>query len=1190
MNIFICFLLLYQFAAFAGVDLGSKIKTDLSAPKVRIVLGLDSEARQKRLENLKTELQSFQQDSLSYKEQADQKITELRKQVDLLNSSSTNKNSSTLNRKITILHKIIGIIEEIKETKLKTIDLVQQNIEFLSKSINENIQQQSAEEKSLYSFFEFQTAIKKYFLYEEQLRQMLLKKEALFQEIARQEHILATKEKDFNTIEQIIDDKKKSADINKEDISLLDVERDLSIKEREDASSKLIFFQKQMDFLDDKESALQERVTGMTDQLKLIRSRLYIDAQEVDLYEKKAGEAKKLMETKSAEIQEQKKQISVKKVEAQDELDRYRHRYKISINNFQKFIDLDDDIRTISDRFNLYSVGYALGKVLTFDKKIQYLKSQQDLLEVLFKQAQVTSKAVSLLYQIIQGHTKDSESLERERNDYKNLQQDLVNNVKKYKEMILVVHTQLKENQRYIEYLKRQKDILQKSALSLTSVQIKKWNENIVLLKHIIEDIHKQHDILMQTSEIQEQMLQADEEALESVKIILQEFETIGVWHRSMTAVTWQGISNILPDIKLFLKNIYISMTTYISQLSFEKIANNLINFGLGGIFSLFLLLLLIFLLYIFLQALLPVMYAALIKDEEDDTDPLYYWKKVLAIFIGFSQGVFKPLYFWSLCVLYESFYDLPVALLILFYVYSIVFWIYASRKLLHVFFVINRKFDYFLLNKRLIDKFSLVYTFFSISTIIILVMRKMFIVVFAQELTELPNILLRIYHVVIFLSIIFSLDKDEILQMISKRWTISQRITKMIERYYYLFLLGIFSLFVMGDPYLGGYGSLVWHFFGNLLITIIIVGALFIVQAVIRQYSSVFFFEEQEGTVPALVERFEHAKTWYAIYVITSMFTITFLGLIACSYVWDYGITLATLKKFVLYELFKIEVMNSSGKYIPESFKVYNLLYILSISLLGVLVAYFFKKFILRRLFDIQYVDPGIQNTVTIISRYVIIISFIMIAFIQSKLGYLVTYISYVALVVFGWSFKDLFTDFVAYFFILVQRPVKLGDYVKIDDHTMGVVRKVGPRAVILRRKNSVTIVVPNSTILKTALYNWNYTRSYIGLEDIVFCVPFGTDIHLVKKICLEVLDEDQDVLKVPQPFVRLDSFEDKGYYFMLRGFVSSGNTLRQWDISSNIRFALIDKLSKAGIQVAGPSIKVLIKNNSFDIDKLDR
>ena len=81
-----------------------------------------------------------------------------------------------------------------------------------------------------------------------------------------------------------------------------------------------------------------------------------------------------------------------------------------------------------------------------------------------------------------------------------------------------------------------------------------------------------------------------------------------------------------------------------------------------------------------------------------------------------------------------------------------------------------------------------------------------------------------------------------------------------------------------------------------------------------------------------------------------------------------------------------------------------------------------------------------------------------------SGKLGSLVTYLSYAALVVFGWSFKDLFTDFVAYFFILVQRPVKLGDYIKIDSEVMGVVRRVGPRAVILRRKNSVNIVVPNS------------------------------------------------------------------------------------------------------------------------------
>jgi small-conductance mechanosensitive channel len=1188
MFIFVIFLLTYHFCSFGAVDLGSKLNSNLSTPKVRIVLGLDSEAKQKHLDSLKVELQAFQQEWVSYQEQATQKTTECRKQIEYLNNTTTYKSSSNIARTVNIYHKLIGIIEEIKETKLKIIELVQQNIEFLSKNITGNSQQQNLEEKSLYSFFEFQTVMKKYFLYEEQLRQMLLKKELLFQEITRQEHILATKEKDFNTIEQIIEDKKKSTDINKEDISLLDIERDLITKEREYASLKLILYQKQMDFLDNKESALQERVSSMIEQLKLIRSRLYIDVHEVQEYEKKLIEAKKTMEAKSLDLQEVKKQISSKKIQSQDELDRLRHRYKISIDNFQKFIDLDEDVRTISDRFNLYSVGYGLNSVITFDRMIQEIKSQLELFEELFNQAQISSKAVNLLYGITQGQTKDSETFEKERSDYKQFHQTLLNHIKKYKDMLLLVHTQIKENQKYMEYLKRQQEILQNSVLSLSSTQQKKLNDSLNLLVRLIEDIHKQHDILFQIGENYEQILQADEEALEAVKIILQEFEMIGVWHRPTTAVTWEGIRNIIPDIKLFLKNIYISVTTYISQLGMQKLAYDLMSFGFGGIVTLFLLFFLLFMIYLFLQALFPSLYAMLMSDaQDDDTDPLYRWKQLFTIFIGFSQEVFKPLYFWFLCFLYESFYDVSVALLIFFYIYSIVFWIYASRKLLQVFFVVNRKFDYFLLNKRLIDKFSFIYSFFSIATIIILVMRKMFIVVFAHEATELPNILLRIYHVVIFISIIFSLDKDEIVQLISKRTIISQRFAQIVEHYYYLFLLGIFSLLIMSDPYLGGYGSLVWHLFWNLFITIAIIGALFIIQAVIRQYSSVFFFEEQDGTVPSIIERFEHAKAWYAIYVVSSMLFITFLGILACSHVWGYGITFMTLKKILLHELFKIEAFNATGKIIPESFKVYNLLYILLVSLLGVLFAYLFKKFVLKRLFDIQYVDAGIQNTIIIISRYVIIICAVMLACVQSKLGYLVTYVSYVALVVFGWSFKDLFTDFVAYFFILVQRPVKLGDYVKIDDTTMGVVRKVGPRTVILRRKNSVSIVVPNSTILKSALYNWNYTRSYIGLEDIVFCVAFGSDIQLVKKICLEVLDEDQDVLKVPQPFVRLDSFDDKGYLFLVRGFVSSGNTLRQWDIASNIRFNLVDKLSKAGVQIAGPSVKVFIKNNSVDIEK---
>ena len=45
-----------------SVELATKLKNDIATPKVRIVLGLDGEARNKYLENLKSEFNTLQTD------------------------------------------------------------------------------------------------------------------------------------------------------------------------------------------------------------------------------------------------------------------------------------------------------------------------------------------------------------------------------------------------------------------------------------------------------------------------------------------------------------------------------------------------------------------------------------------------------------------------------------------------------------------------------------------------------------------------------------------------------------------------------------------------------------------------------------------------------------------------------------------------------------------------------------------------------------------------------------------------------------------------------------------------------------------------------------------------------------------------------------------------------------------------
>lgn len=1169
-----------------AVELGSALKEEISAPKVRILLGLDATARHKNVENLKTEMNLLQQQWKDFTTTLDQKRADLTKQIAELQESMTVKNAMLVQKKIQLLHRIEQIFEEIKELKEKTLELLAGHIEFWEKYFSESMHQSNiVEEKSLYSFLDFQNIITKLFLQQEHAATLFAKKEEISKLISREEHLIATKEKEFHNIQQGIDEKKKQNDINKDDIAVLDLEKEVVAKERELASLQLTFYQKQLEFFSSKESIAQERVAAEQERAQSIRSRLYIDIADVQSYEQKNNEQIQASELKKVELGKQRQDLAALKLQAQEELDRLRHRFKLKIQSLKQIEDAQFDAHAIADTFATYALAHAYASVVTQDRLLYKIKLEILAQDIKSKQTQITFDTVKLLYDISQGHVKDTETFEKERVAYKQMRQSISSDIKIYKDEIVVLQNNVKDLQRILAHVTRQQEIAKLAAPAGSGATYKKWSETIVLLTGLIKQLEQQHEVLLHDSELYGQIIATQEESLECVDTILHEFNVIGVWHRSMSAVTWEGVKNIIPNLIVFAKGVYSIVTTYLSQITIRKVALFLSNLGIGGIVGIFLILFSIFFLFLLLQAALPTVYKNLMSTEYDDTDPLYRSRQLFAIIIGFLSEIFKPLYIWTLCLCAEFLFEIPIALLVIFYCYSIVFWIYASRKVLAQIIIVNRKFDYTLLSKRLIDRFSFVFSFFSISTIIILTLRKMFMVVMLHQQTELPSILLRIYHVVIFISIIFSLDKEEILQILPTKSSIGKKIASVFERYYYLFLLGVFSLLVLSDPYLGGYGTLMWHVFWNLFLTLCILGGLFILHAVIKQYTTFFFFahDDNAGGLHAggVVERFDYAKTWYAIYVIGLMFLFAVVAVVMCAQVWGFGFTYGTLRKVVMYELVKYEIINSVGKSIPESFKVLNLLYIIFMSCIGILLAYLFRRFVLQRVFDIQYVDPGIQNTVTIISRYVIIIAAIMIACIQSKLGFVVTYVSFFGLATFGWSFKDLFTDFVAYFFILVQRPLKLGDYVKVDDQTMGVVRRIGPRAVILRRKNSVNIVVPNSTVLKVSLFNWNYARNYIGFDDILFSVPFGTDIQLVRDICFQVLDEDHDVLKVPQPFVRLEDFGDKGYVFMVRGFLSSGNTLRQWDIASNIRFALVAKLAKAGITIAGPSMQVVLKKN---------
>lgn len=376
----------------------------------------------------------------------------------------------------------------------------------------------------------------------------------------------------------------------------------------------------------------------------------------------------------------------------------------------------------------------------------------------------------------------------------------------------------------------------------------------------------------------------------------------------------------------------------------------------------------------------------------------------------------------------------------------------------------------------------------------------------------------------------------------------------------------------IISDPYIGGYGNLVSFILWGSIGTVLLIKILLFIQNYIKNKASILFFKTDEETVK---ERFMYAKTWYGLFVVVLFLFFVFLGLLFSFKIWGKTLTIKDFSFILNYGLFSTGSDITTGQHIWLT--PFKILVILCFIFAGILLAFMINRFVLNRIFQLLPVDIGIQNTVSSLTRYLIIVAAIFLGFKWGGLGDLLLGIGIVIGSI-GYIVKEPIGDFISYFIILVQRPLKIGDLVKIND-TLGFVRHITPRSVILRTKNSYTVIMPNAMIINQPVINWNYSRGFIAFDDILFTIPYTIDPLKVKQIIAEVLDANTDILKSPKPIIRLDNFGENGYEFMLRGFLSSNKTLDIWDIASEVRFALVEALQKNNIAIAVPMRIVFTK-----------
>lgn len=170
------------------------------------------------------------------------------------------------------------------------------------------------------------------------------------------------------------------------------------------------------------------------------------------------------------------------------------------------------------------------------------------------------------------------------------------------------------------------------------------------------------------------------------------------------------------------------------------------------------------------------------------------------------------------------------------------------------------------------------------------------------------------------------------------------------------------------------------------------------------------------------------------------------------------------------------------------------------------------------------------------------------------------------------GFGLQTIVSNFVSGLILLVERPVKVGDYVRVGDST-GFVRRINVRSTELETFERSTIIVPNSDLLSQAVINWTL-KDTIGRVDVTVGVAYGSDVQKVQDLLLTCAHNHGEVTNRPAPFVLFRDFGDSALIFELRAFLY--DVSRQLRVGSDLRLAIEKCFREAGIEIPFPQREV--------------
>jgi small-conductance mechanosensitive channel len=289
--------------------------------------------------------------------------------------------------------------------------------------------------------------------------------------------------------------------------------------------------------------------------------------------------------------------------------------------------------------------------------------------------------------------------------------------------------------------------------------------------------------------------------------------------------------------------------------------------------------------------------------------------------------------------------------------------------------------------------------------------------------------------------------------------------------------------------------------------------------------------------------------------------------------------------KQQVLISIF--QVINYPLQIGGMSFSIFNLILACFILVLTHAIARFSRHVVRKKLLDKSALEPGLKDSVTSISIYLVWGIGILISLTAFGLNPTSLAVAFGALGIgLGFGLQNIFNNFISGIILLFERPIQVGDAIEVNG-IWGEVRKVNVRSTLVQTYDNASLIIPNSDLISSQVTNWSFKDVRLR-RTIEVGVAYGSDTTMVRDTLYDVAEKTRDVLKYPRPQVLFHNFGDSALIFRLRVWTDIDNMLT---IESDIRFEIDRLFKEKNIEIAFPQCDLHLRtidkqNASFHIN----